>query len=165
MANGKDPIETAVESAKQAGGGASGPMTVDTARKKGLELVEKSGIAYLGSIGKDGAPSIKAFMKAETEGLKTVWFSTNTSSRRVADLRRNPRCCVYFCDETRFKGLMLSGTATVRTDAEARKRLWRDGCEIYYPKGVDNPDYSVIEFTAETANYYEGLSNLTFPAK
>ena len=103
-------------------------------------------------------------MKAETEGLKTVWFSTNTSSRRVADLRRNPRCCVYFCDEKRFKGLMLSGTATVRTDAEARRLLWRDGCEIYYPKGVNDPDYSAIEFRAETANYYEGLSNVNFPA-
>jgi len=165
MAHEKDPIETAVESAKKAGGGAVSPMTEDTARRKALELVESCGIAYLGSIGKDGAPGIKAYMKGEAEGLHTVWFSTNASSRRVADLLREKRACVYFCDEKRFKGLMLAGTAKVRTDSEARKRLWREGCEIYYPNGVDDPDYAVIEFAATTANYYEGLTNLTFPAR
>lgn len=159
MKKEKDPIETAVESAKKV---ETAPMSESAARARARELVESCGIAYLGSTDQSGAPCIKAFMKGEAEGLHTVWFSTNTSSRRVQDLKRTPRSCVYFCDEKRFKGLMLSGTATVRTDPEAKQRLWRDGCEIYYPQGVEDPDYSVIEFRAERANYYEGLSNVSF---
>lgn len=165
MANEKDPIETAVESAKKTSADGAQPMSKKVARERSLELVEASGIAYLGSIGGDGVPKIKAFMKGEAEGLHTIWFSTNTSSRRVAELRKEARACVYFCDEKRFCGLMLAGTAKVRTDPEARERLWREGCEVYYPLGVTDPDYAVIEFHAETANFYQGLSNVTFSAK
>ena len=32
---------------------------------------------------------------------------------------------------------------------------------MYYPKGVDDEDYCVYQFTAETVNYYYGLSNVT----
>jgi general stress protein 26 len=40
--------------------------------------------------------------------------------------------------------------------------LWFPGAEIYYPKGVDDEDYCVYEFTAEWGNYYHGLINTTF---
>ena len=49
------------------------------------------------------------------------------------------------------------------TDHETKASLWRDGFEIYYPKGVDDEDYCVYQFTAETVNYYHGLSNVTAP--
>jgi len=42
--------------------------------------------------------------------------------------------------------------------------LWREGDEIYYPKGVDDEDYCVLRFTAETVNYYHGLGNVTLSA-
>ncbi len=32
---------------------------------------------------------------------------------------------------------------------------------MYYPKGVDDEDYCVYKFTADTVNYYYGLSNVT----
>ena len=54
------------------------------ARRKAMALVERSGIALVGSNGGDGYPWIKAMLKMEIENLKTVWFSTNTSSKRVA---------------------------------------------------------------------------------
>ena len=63
-----------------------------------LALVERSGIALVGSNGEDGHHWIKAMLKMETEGLKTVWFSTNTSSRRVAQFLRDHRASVYFVD-------------------------------------------------------------------
>ncbi|NLL41735.1 MAG: hypothetical protein GX251_00150 [Firmicutes bacterium] len=40
--------------------------------------------------------------------------------------------------------------------------LWVDGCEKYYPKGVDDPDYTVMKFTATRGNYYHGLKNIDF---
>jgi len=40
--------------------------------------------------------------------------------------------------------------------------LWVEGAEIYYPLGVEDPDYSVLCFTARWGNYYEQLNNITF---
>jgi general stress protein 26 len=137
-------------------------MNEADARRKALALVERSGIALVGSNGDDGYPQIKALLKMETEGLKTVWFSTNTSSRRVAQFRSDPRACVYFVDFSDWMGLMLVGEMEVLSDPESRRRLWRDGYEQYYPLGVSDPDYTVLRFKAASANYYHQLDNLDF---
>ena len=128
----------------------------------GLELVNRSKIAMLGSNGDDGYPNIKAMIKMENEGLQTVWFSTNTSSKRVSQFVKNPKACVYFVDFDQWMGLMLVGDVEVLQDAESKQRLWREGYERYYPSGVTDPDYSVLRFTAQWGNYYHALSNVTF---
>ena len=137
-------------------------MNEEEARQKALALVERSGIALLGSNSEDGHPWIKAMLKMEAEELKTVWFSTNTSSKRVAQFRDDPRACVYFVDFSDWMGLMLLGEVAVLTDPESRQRLWREGYEKYLPLGVTDPDYTVLRFSATSANYYHQLDNLSF---
>jgi len=127
-----------------------------------LKLIDYCNIAMIGSINNDGYPNIKAMLKLETEGVKNMWFSTNTSSKRVAQFKNNPKACVYFVRENPYKGLMLIGTIEVLSDLESKKKLWREGFEIYYPKGIEDPDYSVFHFTATSGNYYYNLNNVTF---
>ncbi len=136
--------------------------SVKEAIAESLKLVESCANAMVGSNGADGFPNIKAMIKCEAEGLKTFWFSTNTSSKRVAQFRQNDKACIYFVDQEQYKGLMLAGKMEVLSDHASRARLWKDGCEIYYPLGVDDPDYSVFRFTAEWGNYYHGLRNTVF---
>jgi general stress protein 26 len=101
-------------------------------------------------------------LKMEMEGLKTVWLSTTSSSRRVKQFQKDPRACIYFLDPTDYKGLMLVGEMEVLSDPDSKGRLWREGFEMYYPKGVSDPDYSVLRFTAKRGNYYHGLRNTSF---
>jgi general stress protein 26 len=137
-------------------------MQKEQAIQESLDLVNNSTIAMLGTNGDDGYPNIKAMIKMENEGLKTIWFSTNTSSKRVAQLKRDSKVCVYLVDMDQWKGLMLVGTIEVLQDMESRQRLWRPGYEKYYPLGVTDPDYSVLRFTAQWGNYYHALSNVSF---
>jgi general stress protein 26 len=137
-------------------------MRKEEAVEQALALVNRSGIAMLGTNGDDGYPNIKAMLKMESEGLRRIWFSTNTSSRRVAQLTRDARACVYFVDFERWDGLMLVGQVELLQDMESRQRLWREGFEKYYPLGVTDPDYSVLRFTTRWGNYYHALSNVTF---
>ena len=137
-------------------------MNEQEAITQGLKLVEKSKICMLGTNGDNGFPNIKGMMNLRHEGLKNIWFSTNTSSRRVQQLKKDNRACVYYVDEKDFKGLMLVGTIEILQDIESRKMLWTEGAEIYYPLGVEDPDYSVLRFTAESGNYYHALKNINF---
>jgi general stress protein 26 len=137
-------------------------MQKKEATREALALVNRSEIAMLGTNGDNGYPNIKALIKMENEDLKRIWFSTNTSSRRIGQLTRNPKACVYFVDFDQWMGLMLVGDVEVLQDMESRIRLWREGSEKYYPLGVTDPDYSVLRFTAQWGNYYHTLSNVTF---
>jgi general stress protein 26 len=137
-------------------------MTESDAKDSGLWLADHCDIAMLGTVDEKGVPAIKAMLKMENEGLKTIWLTTNSSSRRVARLREDARACIYFVDDREFKGLMLQGTVEILQDPESRRRVWRQGFEIYYPKGIEDPDYSVLRFTANRGNYYHQLENRDF---
>ena len=137
-------------------------MQKEEAIKEALALANRSSIAMLGTNGDNGYPHIKTMFKMENEDLNTIWFSTNTSSKRVTQLLHDSKACVYFVDIEQVQGLMLVGDVEVCQDIESKKRLWRDGFERYYPQGVTDPDYSVLRFKSKWGNYYHALSNVTF---
>jgi general stress protein 26 len=137
-------------------------MDEEKALQEGSALVARSTIAMLGTNGDGGHPNIRAMIKVENEALKTIWFSTNTSSRKMAQIERDARACVYFVDFEKWMGLMLVGTVEILQDAESRHRLWQKGWERYYPQGVDDPDYSVLRFSTHWGRFYHGLSHVNF---
>ena len=137
-------------------------MDKQEAMAEGLRLIERSNTCLLGTNGEDGFPNIKAMMNAKNRGISKIWLSTNTSSRRVQQLKKDDRACVYYVDDKDFKGLMLTGTIQIVQDLKSRKMLWADGNERYYPLGVEDPGYSVLYFKAHKGNYYHKLKNITF---
>jgi general stress protein 26 len=140
-------------------------LTTEEARREGLQLMDNAPLCLLGTNDGTGYPQIKAMLKVGNEGLRHVWFSTNTASKRVAQLLRDPKAAVYLYDQANFKGLMLTGAVQVLQDPDTKSRFWVEGCEVYYPLGVADPDYTVLRFDAEWANYYNRLQNVTFPVE
>lgn len=118
-------------------------------------LIDRQTVAFIGSVDGAGFPCIKAMLAPRVrKGLEVFYFTTNTSSMRVAQYRRNPKAAVYFCDPLSFEGFMLKGAMEVLEDAASRRLIWREGDTEYYPLGVDDPDYCVLRFTAESGRYY-----------
>jgi len=140
-------------------------MNEEHAREIAEALAASLAIAMVGSIGLDGTPQIKAMIKAEHDGLRTFWFSTNTSSEHVAQFAKDPRACVYFAawDEGPWRGLTLSGRMEILRDRTSREHLWQDGCERYYPEGIEDPDYTVLRFTSEEGKLYHALTKTHIP--
>jgi len=108
-------------------------------------FISKRRVAFLGSIDSEGYPNIKCMLfPRKVEGLTTFYFSTNTSSMRVAQFQNNSKAAIYFCSTTFFKGVMLRGNIEVTQDQKLRDMLWEKGDTKYYPLGVSDPDYSVL---------------------
>jgi len=125
-------------------------------------LVLNEKVVFVSSANAEGYPNTKAMFNLQRDGLTTHYFSTNLSSKRTQQFMVNSKSCIYFCNQAEFKGLMLIGKMEVMTDRKHREMLWAEGNEIYYPDGIDDTDYVVLKFTAESGNYYYGLSNCTF---
>ncbi|MCL2638941.1 MAG: pyridoxamine 5'-phosphate oxidase family protein [Oscillospiraceae bacterium] len=118
--------------------------------------------AYISSINDEGFPQVKCMFNLKSDDIKTHYFSTNTSSARVAQYRKNPKASVYYSKKIpSFKGALFTGTMEVVEDSETKERFWNKGDEKYYPKGVTDPDYCILKFTAETVNFYSSLKNTT----
>lgn len=126
-------------------------------------IADKQKTAFIGSVDEQGFPNIKAMLQPrKREGIKTFYFTTNTSSRRVAQYGKNNRACIYFCDNRFFRGVMLRGTMEVLTDAASKEMIWREGDTEYYPEGVTDPDYCVLRFTAFSGRYYSNYHSEEF---
>lgn len=119
------------------------------------QMIKESEFATLGFLDEDGNPSIRRVFCTWHKGLGGHLISTNTSSLHTQALMKNHRACLYFDDSKSFQGVCLTGTAVLHFDHEYRALLWHEQDVMYYPKGVDDEDYCVLEFRAERGRYYK----------
>jgi len=126
-------------------------------------FIEKRNVSFISSIDEQGFPNTKAMLPPrKMEGIKTFYFTTNTSSMRVSQYRECPNACIYFCDTRFYRGVMLRGTIEVLEDEESKKMIWKDGDTMYYPQGVTDLDYCVLKFTAKDGRYYSNFHSESF---
>ncbi|MCL2359439.1 pyridoxamine 5'-phosphate oxidase family protein [Candidatus Bathycorpusculum sp.] len=128
-----------------------------------ITLIDKQPVSFIGSVDESGFPNLKAMLPPRKRvDIKEFWFTTNTSSQRVAQYRMNAKACVYFCDKQHFFGVQLIGTMEVLEDTATKEMIWRDGDTLYYPHGVTDPDYCVLKFTAQSGRYYANFKSEDF---
>lgn len=129
-----------------------------------LEFIQKQKVAFIASIDSEGFPNMKAMLTARKIEGNCFYFTTNTSSLRVSQYRRNEKASIYFFSRGRFRyeGVMLIGTMEVLEDAKIKQDIWRTGDTMFYKKGVTDPDYCVLKFAATKGRYYCDLKTESF---
>lgn len=126
-------------------------------------LIDKQSVSFIASVSEEGFPNMKAMLPPrKREGIKEFWFTTNTSSMRVAQYRENKNASIYFYDKRFFRGVMLTGTMEVLEDADSKQMIWKKGDIMYYPQGVTDPDYCVLKFTATRGRFYSNFHSENF---
>ena len=64
------------------------------------------------------------------------YLTTNTSSEKVEQLRKNPKACLYFCDRRFFRGVTLKGMVEICEDPETKELIWEPGDTMYYKEDM-----------------------------
>ena len=127
------------------------------------KMIDKSGTSFVSYVDEDGYPITKAMLKPrKRNGIKEIWFSTNTSSDKVRYFRKNNKASIYFIDKRYFRGVRLIGTIEVAETTEAKEMIWQTGDEMFYKEGVSDPDYCVLKFTAHKGRYYSNFKSENF---
>lgn len=119
------------------------------------KLVKNAEFVEIGFVSEGGTPNIrKTFIQREYRSLDRHFISTNTSSFHVGQLAKNSRACLYYSNEKAFEAVCFYGEAVIHHEREYKEFFWHSGDERYYPKGIDDEDYCIIEFRAEYGEYY-----------
>lgn len=126
-------------------------------------MIDKISVSIISSVDEVGFPNTKAMLPPrKREGIKHFYFTTNTSSMRVSQYNKNDKACIYFFDKRFYRGVMLKGTMKVLEDEKSKEMIWQEGDEMYYSKGVSDPDYCVLKFTAQNGRYYSNFKSENF---
>ena len=82
-------------------------------------IVDKQSVSFVGSIDANGFPNMKAMLQPRRrEGIRTFYFTTNTSSMRVAQYRNNHHACIYFYDKRFFVKDIIGRSLVIHSMAD-----------------------------------------------
>lgn len=91
------------------------------------EIITSAPYCALVTVDEKGQPQIRTMNPFPFKDDYVVWFATSRESSKVAELRKEPRVCVYYADHKAPQGYVnLMGKATVIDDKELLKKMKRD---------------------------------------
>ena len=125
--------------------------------QKAERLHRKVNTFILTCVGSDGYPLTKAVVPGKyRESLKELYFCTNTSSKFVAEITKNPKSSVYFYSrKIIWQGCLLKGDIEIVTDMAVKEKYWQNKFKGAYPeKSFTDPDYCVLKFVPKSGRYY-----------
>jgi general stress protein 26 len=116
-----------------------------------LITVDSSGIAH--------ARTMNPF---PPEKDMTVWIATNSRSRKVREIRNNPRVCLYYADHAQASGYVaMNGRAVLVDDMNEKLKRKRSYWDSAFPDWKYLILIKVIPERLEVINYRRGMLNDT----
>jgi len=90
-----------------------------------------------------GQPRARTMEPFPPEEDLTVWIATNPSSRKVREIRDNPKVTLYYNDDAAESYVTIMGTARIHEDRETKMRRKHRLVGKYWPRFPE--DYTLIE--------------------
>jgi general stress protein 26 len=103
--------------------------------------------AYLATC--DGDQPVVRPVSPIVEDDLSVWITTFNSSRKVKQIKQNPKVCLAFVEQPRGdKAATIIGQAEIIPDMEEKKRIWKlatfDLLQ-YFPDGPESKEYCLLK--------------------
>ncbi|MFK5856995.1 MAG: pyridoxamine 5'-phosphate oxidase family protein, partial [Bacteroidota bacterium] len=109
------------------------------------EIIIDAGTCALITLDDEGKPRARTMDPFIPENDFTVWFGTNSNSRKVEQIKKDPTVTLYYFDAKSQGYVVISGTAQLVNDSEKKEKYWKEEWKDYYPNKGDN--YLLIKVT------------------
>lgn len=132
----------------------------DTILIAAREIIKGTTYCGLVTIDSTGQPQIRTMNPFPVNDELIIWFATSRSSRKVREIKGNPKVCVYYANHISANGYVnITGTAEVLDDKELLIKMKRDYWETI-PNWQNNfVLIKIVPKTIEVINYKHGLTN------
>jgi len=139
---------------------AQSPANRDTVILAAHEIINETTYCGLVTVDSLGQPQIRTMNPFPVKEDFVIWFATARTSRKVREIKNNPKVCVYFANHLTAKGYVnINGYASVIDNRELLIQMKRDywnGIKGWQDKFVL---IKIIPKSIEIINYKHGLNN------
>ena len=132
----------------------------DTILVAAREIIKETTYCGLVTIDSTGQPQVRTMNPFPANEELITWFATSRTSRKVREIKNNPKVCVYYANHMSAKGYVnITGSAEVIDDKELLIKMKRD-----YWESIPNWQnifvlIKIVHKTIEVINYKHGLNN------
>ncbi len=122
------------------------------------EIMVASHYAALITLTPSGAPRARTMDPFEPDSAMVVWMGTRRGTRKVEDIRRDPRVTLYYQAPDGSGYVTIEGTARLVDDADQKARRWKDEwARFYADRDADYLLIAVEPSRLEVVNYRQGV--------
>ncbi len=122
------------------------------------DIMESAGTCALITLDASGLPSVRVMDPFLPESDFTVWFGTNPKSRKVNQIKNNPKVTLYYLDKNSSGYAVIQGTAVLINDQSEKDKRWKTEWDAFYPNKSEG--YQLIKVSPqrlEVISYTHGI--------
>ena len=123
--------------------------------KKLAELIKGVKIAMMVTADTDGTLRSRPMATQETEFDGTLWFFSGKSSHKTTEIDADHRVNLSYADPGSSRYVSVSGTCRMVEDKAKAKELWNPALKAWFPKGLEDPELSLLKVTPEKAEFWD----------
>ena len=119
-------------------------------------LIDEIRICMLTTEDDDGTLRSRPLQTRAVEEDGSIWFFTSRTSPKVAEASADGwRVNLSYAHPGKQDYVSVSGRATLVRDREKMKALWTKWVEVFFPRGLDDPDLALLRVDIEKAEYWD----------
>ena len=127
-------------------------------QSKTLRILDSIEYCSLITIDSIGQPRVRIMSPFPVDSTFTVWLGTHSKSRKVYQIRNNPKVTLSYFNVSTSEYVSIHGNAAIIETNSEKERLWKNEWKDFYPNRAE--DYTlikVIPYWVEVFSYSKGL--------
>lgn len=131
----------------------------------GRDIIQKAGYCSFITAGEDGHPQARIVDPLGPDESFTFYIATNPLTRKVDQIRRDPRVTLLCFDAATSSYTTVLAKAAIVTDAEQKARHWKASWTPFYPGGAKGDEVVLIRLTPSRMEVVSEARGLTSDPK
>lgn len=131
-------------------------MDADVAIQTLKRLLAGIDYAMLTSRAHDGALDSRPVQVLQIDADAALWLFTNSASGKVEEVRADAHVNLAFADLARKRFVSVTGDAEIIADRKKVDELWTAAQTIFFPRGRDDPELTLLRIEPICARYWDG---------
>ena len=132
------------------------------AQAAAFDVMRAARYCTLVTIGSDGQPQARIVDPLMAESEATIWIATNPLTRKVEEIKRDPRVTLMFFNAAANEYVTVHARAAIVTDSARKAAHWKDEWKPFYKEGAGGTDFMLFEvkpFRLEISSPRHNLNN------
>jgi len=122
-------------------------------------LIQSVAVCALITLDGRGLPNVRSMSPFQPDSNMVIWFGTNIHSRKVKEIKQNPRVTIYYPAPDQSGYVVIRGMAELIDDKAKKEQYWKPEWQSFYP---DYPEgYLLIKVLPEWLEVISFRSGIT----
>lgn len=97
------------------------------------DIIVSANTCALITLDENNVPMVRTMDPFQPDSDFTIWFGTNSKSRKVNQLKNNPTVTIYYPEKNNTGYVVIHGEAQLIDDPNAKENHWKPEWEAFYP--------------------------------